>query len=79
MSPLLTRVQADASASAYVAVSQVGARSAKTAFPDSDGGVSVRFNADGSIVVRRYRDGRRTQVRRYMTLAEFVSMHQEAA
>lgn len=79
MSPLLSRAQADASASAYVAVSMAGARTAKMAFPDSDGGVSVRFNPNGSIAVRRYRDGRRTKVRRYMTLADFVSAHQEVA
>lgn len=76
---LLTRAQADASASAYVAVSLAGARTAKTAFPAADGGVSVRFRSDGSIAVRRYRDGRRAQVRQYRTLADFVAAHQEAA
>lgn len=79
MSPLLSRAQADALASAYVAVSLADAQTAKATFPAQGGGISVRFKADGSIVVRRYRDGRRNQVRNYMTLADFVAAHEEAA
>lgn len=79
MNPLLTRARADAAAFAYVTVSLAGALTAKATFPEPGGGVSVRFRADGTVVVRQYRDSGKAQVRHYTSLADFVTAHREVA